>query len=226
MLEVRPGGGWWFTSRVLPRVAAGITDRQTDRSILVPRRRPPRLVEAEQVHGASVAVVERSSDVLGPIAGCDALVTSQPGIALLIRTADCLPIFVADPARGVIALAHAGWRGLSAHLPMRVVAALQQAYHCRAEDLRVAIGPAIHSCCYEVGPEFGTRFGPFVTERGGRRTCDLAGVAVDQLRRCGVRTDRMVDSGICTACDADHWFSLRREGQATGRLTSIIMLRP
>ena len=223
-LREAPGAGWWWTAWAGPRIAAGMTDRLTDRGALRPFGRPPRhIIEAEQVHGASSAIVECAQ--AAPITGCDALITARPGLALCIRTADCLPIFMADAARGIVALAHAGWRGLAAQLPARVIALLRSAYRVRASDLRVAIGPAIHGCCYEVGPEFAGAFGRFVAERNGRRTCDLIGAAVEQLQRCGVPVPRIADSGLCTACDVDRWFSLRREGPSTGRLTSLIMLR-
>ena len=224
--EAQPGGGWRFAEWASPRVAAGLTDRHVDRRVLWSTERSDCVIEAEQVHGAGVAVIDGRRALPAPLAGCDALITCRAGVALVVRTADCLPIFVADAKRGVIGIAHAGWRGLAAQLPMRMMATLRHVFQCRADELDVAIGPAIRSCCYEVGPEFAGRFGAFVTQDAGRRTCDLIGVAVDQLRRCGVRAQRILDSGICTSCDAERWFSLRREGAATGRLTSFIMLRP
>ena len=225
--EASPAGGWWFREWAGARMVAGCTDRHTDRSTLLSHLGGLTLaVEAEQVHRASVAVVERSSPVTTPLAGCDALLTSVPGVALLIRTADCLPIFFADPARGVVGLAHAGWHGLSAQLPLRVVAALRHFYRSRPEDLQVAIGPAIRSCCYEVGPEFSAYFGTSIQERTGRRTCDLIGIAIQQMQACGIRRHRIIDVERCTACDPQTWYSLRQEGPSTGRLTSVIMLRP
>jgi YfiH family protein len=220
------GGGWWFTRWSSPSIAAGLTDRSCEPSQLLAAFRAPVTAAAEQVHGGSVAVMGSRRWRGGPIPGADALVTSLPGVALLIRTADCLPIFFADPARRAIGLAHAGWRGLAAGLPARVVAAMRRTYRTRSGELAVAIGPAIRACCYDVGPEFEARFGPFVRTRGGRRTCDLVGAAVDQLRRCGVRPERILDSQVCTACEVHRWFSLRREGPATGRLTSLIVVRP
>ncbi len=225
-LERIPGEGWWFNHLASERVVAGITDRETDRSRFLGRVKvAATVIEATQVHGGSVAVIERA-DVPSPIPGCDALLTSVPGIALLIRTADCLPIFFADPGRGVIGIAHAGWRGLSAALPARVVAAFRRAFHSQAEELQVVIGPAVHSCCYDVGPEFAARFGPFVEHRQGRLVCDLIGVAKDQLRRSGIVPSRLTAVRHCTGCEVERWFSVRREGEATGRLTSLIMLRP
>ena len=177
------------------------------------------------MHGAGIAAVERSQDTAQPIAGCDALVTGRTGLALLIRTADCVPLFFTDRSRGVVGLAHAGWRGLAAGLPLRVIAAFRHLYQSRPEDIRVAVGPCIRACCYEVGPEFTARFGPCVRLHNGRRVCDLVAVAIDQLRRGGIGSRHIADSQRCTACEAQHWFSIRREGQATGRLLSFILLR-
>lgn len=187
---------------------------------------PVTTVGADQVHGGSVAIVERCEGVGPTVPGCDALLTRVPGLALTVRSADCLPIFFADPSRGVIGIAHVGWRGLAVSLPARVVSALHDAYHSQASELQVALGPAIRACCYEVGEEFTARFGSFVSDRGGRRTCDLIGATRAQLLSCGVRPDRIVDSGRCTACDTQQWFSLRREGPTTGRLTALIVMRP
>ncbi len=226
-LEPTHGGGWWFRRWVGRRVVAGVADRHIDLAGLIRSLEFQVItVAAEQVHGGSVAVIEQAGDATTAVPGCDALLTDVAGLALLVRTADCLPMFFADPGRRVIGIAHVGWRGLAASLPVRVVAAFRHTYHTQASELQVAIGPAIRACCYEVGPEFVARFGPFVREQGGRRTCDLVGVARAQLLQCGVRTERVLDSRRCTACETQHWFSLRREGQATGRLTSLIVMRP
>jgi len=220
-------GGWWFARWASRRVMAGVSGRHVDLQRWFRRLPAPRAtVEAEQVHGASVAIIEGTARTLPPIAGCDALLTAIPGVSLMIRSADCLPVFFADPLRGVVGIAHAGWRGLAGLVLARVVAAFRHSIHTRAEELYVAIGPSIRACCYEVGPEFAARFGPFVHEQAGRRMCDLPGVAKDQLRRCGVPPARVLDSRRCTGCEPQEWFSLRREGAATGRLISLIMLRP
>ena len=225
-LEETAEGGWWLRRWTPHRIAAGITNRRVNSSALLAPLSPASTIEAEQVHGSSIAIIERGGEATQVIPGCDALVTSLPGVALLIRTADCLPIFFAEPSRGVVGLAHVGWRGLMAQLPIRIVAAFRHAFESRASNLHVAIGPAIRTCCYEVGPEFAQHFGPFIQERGGRRTCDLVGMAIEQLRQAGIRHEQVLDTRHCTACDAQSWFSLRREGGTTGRLTSVIMVRP
>lgn len=221
------GQGWWFRRWAGRRVMAGIADRHTDLTQwLRDLERSGCTVGAEQVHGSSVAIVEQCASPTTVVAGADALLTRVPDVALLVRTADCLPVFFADPPRGVVGIAHAGWRGLTASLLARVVSAFRHTYHSQASELRVALGPAIRVCCYEVGAEFRERFGPFVRERGGRWMCDLVGVARTQLEQCGVRSDRVLDSRRCTVCEPQHWYSLRRDGPATGRLTSLIVLRP
>ena len=168
-------GLWRFLISNDTRLLAGVTDRSGDlerlRTCLHPDARWGRqarvacgrgLVLAEQIHGASLAAIETTDPPANPIAGCDGLTTRVRGLALVIRTADCLPIVVWDPIQEVVGLIHAGWRGLVSRLPMRVVSFVQRVYHSRPQDLWVGIGPAIRSCCYEVGKEFEPRFGSFV----------------------------------------------------------------
>lgn len=225
-LTAAPSGGWWLARWASPLIAAGVTDRQVAVSRLLETvRGPVTVAAAEQVHAGSVAAIGSARE-REPLAGADALITDVPGLALAIRTADCLPVFFADPNRRAVGLAHAGWRGIAAGLPARVVTAMRRSFQSRAHELHVAIGPAIRRCCYEVGAEFEARFQPHVRQRDGRRTCDLIEAATAQLTACGVRPERIVDTQACTACDTQRWFSLRREGPATGRLTSLIVIRP
>ncbi len=226
---LRPWGtGMWRLS--LPRsgqLLAGMTDRFADADTLPTRLSNSRgLVQAEQVHGASLAAVEVPQPLSHPIPGCDGLVTRLRGLALVVRTADCLPTFVWDPVRQLIGLAHVGWRGLDRCLPMRLVRFAAQYAGSRPEDLRVAIGPSIRSCCYEVGREFTQRFGPFIRSVNGRLMCDLIGCATDQFLAAGVRAPHLVDCGRCTACESDRWWSVRRDAAGAGRFLSFIMLRP
>ena len=220
----RPGM-WRWCLPSLRGVVAGVADRSADYQALARLLAPRRgFVQAQQVHGASTA------NLLGAVAGdlvvpgCDALLTSTPAMALAVRSADCLPIIVWDPVRRVAGALHAGWRGLEKGLPMRVVALMAHAFGARASETWVAIGPAIRSCCYEVGPEFEARFPAFVSIRDGRRICDLVACAVHQLLQAGLPARRIVDSGVCTACDTSRWFSVRKDGSGTGRLLSFIMI--
>ena len=226
VLREGPPGLWRLAGWGPSWVTAGIVGPPAELSQMLPHLPGARsVVQVEQVHGSSLAVIQHACELTRPVAGCDALMTNSSGIGLVIRTADCLPIFFLDPSRRAVGLAHAGWRGLAAGLPLRLVAAFRHQYHSRPQELRVAIGPSIRSCCYEVGQEFTARFGPFVQVREGRRTCDLIGAAIEQLRRGGIRPAQIVDSGQCTSCSSSSWCSIRRDGQQTGRLLSFIAIR-
>ena len=220
-------GVWRFAGWGGRGVLAGVADGHADDAALCAHLpHGTHLVQAEQVHGSSVAFIDRSSKLPRRIAGCDALLTRMPGVALVVRSADCVPLFMSDPIRGAVGLAHVGWRGLAARLPCRFVAAFQRAINSQAGQLRVAIGPSIRSCCYEVSAEFAQWGGAFVQRRDGRLMCDLVGLACQQLELCGVRPAHRTDSAICTACHGARWPSMRREGKASGRILSFIMLRP
>jgi len=225
LFQPSPAGIWRLRGWAPSWVSAGMTDRTADRRVLLAQwSAATRVVEAQQVHGASLAVIRATGAIDVPIAGCDALLTDVPGTALFIRTADCLPIFMIDPIRRAVGIAHVGWRGLAAQLPLRLIGALRHTYHSAPEELRAAIGPAIHACCYEVGPEFEQRFGRCVQQDAGRRTCDLIRVVTEQLTCGGIRQERITDSQLCTASNLQQWFSLRREGPSTGRMLSFIMI--
>ncbi len=220
-------GLWRLSLGAAGRVLSLVTDRSAapDRLTADPRFQR-RLAFAEQVHGAGIAALEAVVPPPAPIPGCDALMTQVPGLALAIRSADCLPLSLWDPVQGVAALAHAGWRGLALHLPMRMVVAIRQRYHSRPEDLQAGIGPAIRACCYDVRADVARRFEPYVRRAAGRVTCDLVRCAVDGLRAAGVLPSRIVDSGACTACEPERWHSVRRDGPTAGRLVSLIMVQP
>jgi len=233
-LSAEPGL-WRWHPPAAGSLLAGITDRTGSLETL--RARLPdgtALIQTQQVHGASLAAVEvagraaEGAGSAGPltIPGCDGLATQTPGLGLIIRTADCLPIFAWDPDARAVALVHAGWRGLSRWLPQRLLRFLHARYHSRPERLWVGVGPAIRACCFEVGPEFDALFGAFVRHARGRRTCDLIGFAARQFARLGVAPSRIADSGRCTACEPARWHSHRRDGERGGRLLSFALLRP
>lgn len=205
---------------------AGITDR-TGNFETVRAHLPSlcRFVLAEQVHGAGLASIEIPHAPIERVPGCDALVTSLPHVALVIQTADCLPLYAWDPVQQIAALAHVGWRGLAKELPIRLVSFLSTRYQSRPEHLRAAFGPAIRACCYEVGQEFEARFPSWIRREGTRRTMDLIGCATAQLQAAGIRAGRITDTGLCTACEPARWYSVRRGAQAEERLLSFIVIR-
>jgi polyphenol oxidase len=192
------------------------------------------MIRMNQVHGVVTLTFEepareRRNGVLGT---GDAVLTCQPNILLLVASADCVPIVLADPVTGWIAAVHAGWRGTVA----RVLDAALDALAFRGvmpENLRAAFGPSISRDRYEVGSEVVTALrnayrGVVVpTEavcEGGedRATVDIAAFNAAILRARGVRADRITASGPCTASTPD-LPSWRRDGPRTGRmLTGIV----
>jgi polyphenol oxidase len=172
-----------------------------------------RLATAKQVHSNHVLVVESE----GKQGEGDALISNVAEIGLAIRTADCLPILIADPKHRAVAAVHAGWRGVVCEIAAKAVEAMTQHYGSKPEDLVVAIGPGIGPCCFEVGPEVATQFG-----LSGRTKVDLAGTACRQLGRNGVGARQIFSSGLCTYCDAELFESYRRDREASGRMTAVI----
>ncbi len=144
---------------------------------------------------------------------CDGLWSDEPGRAMLLLTADCMPIAItrSDGRRPAVEILHAGWRGLLAG----IVAAGARAIGGRA--LRAAIGPSIGPCCYEVGDEvaapFRQAFGDDVVRDGGK--LDLWTSAERALRAAGV--DEVDRFDLCTSCNGDRFFSHRRDHGRTGR---------
>ncbi|HKF17115.1 MAG TPA: polyphenol oxidase family protein [Candidatus Dormibacteraeota bacterium] len=158
---------------------------------------PGRLVVAGAVHGVEVA---RMDEAVGVLRGVDALVTDRPGLALLATFADCYPVVIYDPARHVVALVHAGWRGIRGGVVGRAVHALRREYGSHPVDLIAGLGPGICAGCYEVGEDVGGQFEPAHAKRNGdgRFRLDLAAVIVDHLLAAGVPRGSVHVIGACT----------------------------
>ena len=188
-----------------------------------------------QVHSAEVAVV-RAADGLpaeGVLPG-DGVVTDLPGVALSILAADCLPVLLYEPARGVIGAVHAGWRGTAGAIAGVAVRAMVEAFGCDPAQIVAALGPAIGRCCYEVGPEVLAAVGavtPLAAELyeplpAGKGLLDLVAANRAQLLQAGLLPANIDALHRCTACHTDRFFSHRREGEPTGRAGALIALRP
>lgn len=162
----------------------------------------------------------------------DGLVTTEPGAALAIFTADCVPVCIADPVRRAIANVHAGWRGSLANIAGRAVAALCAA-GSRAADLEVWLGPSICGRSYEVSEELVEQFAEACASAAqdgyaisDGRLLNLQAVNSWQLLRSGVRPERITDSGICTLEQSGRFPSYRVEQQQAGRIVTVMALLP
>ena len=179
------------------------------------------LLIARQVHGVHCALVDAAFDPHEP-PEADALATGTPGLVLGVTTADCAPILFADQAAGVIAAAHAGWRGARDGIIEATVEAAV-GLGARREHLVAAIGPCIALDSYEVGHVFEADFAKvdgdsarhFATMPGQKRHFDLEGYCASRLERDGVgRIERL---GLDTFGDPERFFSYRRTTKAGER---------
>lgn len=192
---------------------------------------PGRLATVRQVHSARVVTLESPDEIeAAATVDADGLVTTLPGVAIAVLTADCQPVLLADAKAGVIGAVHAGWRGAMDGVLEETVAAMRA---LGATDIKAVIGPTISQRCYEVGDDFmdnflaedpdNTRF--FSGGPNGRPMFDLPSFGLSRLRAAGADAEW---SGHCTYSDPDRFFSYRRsthQGQADyGRLISAIAL--
>ena len=159
----------------------------------------------------------------------DILLATEQGIALAIRTADCLPILLADKQAGVIAAVHAGWKGTVAKVVVKAVQAMCE-HGARVEHIVASLGPCIGLCCFEVKPDVAQKLTDSCQEkvssyRGGSCFIDLAQVNQYQLCRTGILAENIEVSTHCTACHVNPlYYSYRRDEEKTGRQLSMVML--
>jgi polyphenol oxidase len=181
------------------------------------------LATAKQIHSDRVLVVETP----GPQGDGDALVSNRPGIGLAIRTADCLPILIADPRTHTVAAVHAGWRGVVSDIVSKTVHRMCKDFDSKPADLIVAIGTGIGACCFEVGPEVAVQFAPYFPELDltGRARIDLVETTCRQLGRNGVSPGHISSSALCSYCSPELFESYRRDREAAGRMIAMIGVR-
>ena len=180
---------------------------------------PEQLVATRHVHGTNVY---RVGEPLGRDAEFDGLVCDRTGPVLGAFAADCVPILFADPVARVCGAAHAGWRGTVAGVAKRVLERMAE-LGSKPETIRVALGPSIGPCCFEVGPEVVAEFRGALVELSGlvvpgpnKDHIDLRVATRAILERAGVRPEHIDDRPPCTRCEADRFFSYRRDGKDGG----------
>lgn len=153
----------------------------------------------------------------------DALITNSPNAFLGIQTADCLPIFVVDQKKRVIAAIHAGRQGTALHITTKVLKKMAEVFGCVSGDLLITLGSSIGPCCYEIDEKvFKSKWEPFATSSGaGKWMLDLAQINIAQMKSEGIKEEQISWINLCTHCHSDLFFSYRKEGR-TGRQLSFI----
>jgi polyphenol oxidase len=186
------------------------------------------VARVEQVHGTRVHTIGSANKDIHKIG--DGLVTNEPGIVLAIFTADCVPVLMLDMESGIVGALHAGWRGTLAGIAAEGVSAMTT-LGARSPAIRVALGPSIGICCFEVDADLAELFQLRIPQssnlcrpgRPGKNYLDLRGILRAQFQEAGVAAASIWDVGPCTRCNADQFFSRRAaSGAATGLQMSFI----
>jgi copper oxidase (laccase) domain-containing protein len=160
------------------------------------------LMTAEQIHGNQIAVIDVAPKTEKEFRGCDALITNQPGIVLGIHVADCCAVYILDPKKRVIALAHSGKKGTELGIVAKTIDEMASRFGSSPQDLLVQLSPCIRPPHYEI---------------------DFAAEIIRQCESRGVK--QISDSGICTACDLTRYYSYRVEKGRTGRMLALLGLK-
>ena len=196
---------------------------------------PQKMVLANQIHTDIVRVVG-DEDCVGSLSHrdypeCDALVTNTPGVTLVVFTADCTPVLFFDPVTHAVGAAHAGWRGTAAGIAAKTVDVMVEAFGCRRENIRAAIGPNIGTCCFETDRDvpdamraaLGKDAEPFIHPENRKFHVDLKGINALWLRRSGVTNIEI--STDCTACSHNRFWSHRITGGQRGSQAGVIVCK-
>ncbi len=188
-------------------------------------------VLARQAHTDNIRLVTRKDAGKGltqesDITDTDALITAERNIALVVFSADCVPILLFDPNHLAIAAIHAGWRGTVKGIAGKAVQKMAQQFGSRPEDLLAAVGPSIGPCCFAFGEDAQNHFpSAFCTPRAdGGFLVDLWAMNRAQLLENGLLPTHIDLSEICTVCHKDTFYSYRSQREHTGRQAAIIML--
>jgi YfiH family protein len=198
---------------------------------------PSDIVRVSQVHGRKVLVID---PVRAPWSGAgqtieaDAIVCTDPALAIAVRVADCVPILIADRSRRVVAAIHAGWRGTCAGVTAATIESIESIDELgvAAADLVATIGPSMGGCCYQVDDKVRVAFlsmtpdavAWFAEDGPGHWTLDLWRANRDQLEAAGVPPANIHTMGVCTKHDHARCWSYRMDGAGAGRMVAAIRM--
>ncbi|MEA4975957.1 MAG: peptidoglycan editing factor PgeF [Paludibacter sp.] len=198
---------------------------------------PEKILIPYQVHGREVRKIDAefiqsdSKKQAELLHGIDALVTNIPGICIGVTTADCVPVFLYDTAKQVVAVAHAGWRGTCAKIASKTIHLMVSEFNCKPEDVHAVIGPSISVHAYQVGEELHTAFQKagfpveeIFTSKDTGLYLDLWKANEFQLLSEGVINCHIAIANRCTYTEYELFFSARRLGLKSGRMLSGICI--
>lgn len=191
---------------------------------------PEKIYGVAQVHGREVVRLETSPDSNPRMTmQADSLMTSLPRTFVSVRVADCVPILLADPVTKAVAAVHAGWRGTLAGVLENTLSMMMEECGSEVSDIRIAAGPAIGKCCFDVdfgvAALFQNKLGlskDEVVHEGEKSRLDLVAINLRRAQALGVRSQNVWTAALCTRCHPDLFFSYRRDGRKTGRCAGVI----
>jgi len=189
-------------------------------------------VQVNQVHGNEIWLPPAEPIRPADAPRADAIATERPGLLLMVRVADCVPVLLSDSSGRVVSAIHAGWRGGVAGVVQKAVETIGGSFGVEASDLVSAVGPCIGLAHFEVGPEVVSAFeqaglGDAVdTRTWDKPHIDLARAVTHQLKRAGITGDRIDRTDRCTYQNAEEFFSHRRGPGRTGRQAALIAAKP
>lgn len=219
-------------------IADGVEAFSTERDAVLPYY----VVQPHQVHGCEIREVLRADTTRDELEGVDALVTDVPGVAISVRTADCIPVLLYDPVHKAVAAVHDGWRGTVQRLSQKVIAFMHDRYGTCAADVFAVIGPGIGPDSFQVGQEVVDEFAAagfpmaeILSDCGPKAPTNdnpmAGGLHIDLwkanqwlLEEAGVVSANIQVAGICTYKRYDRFFSARREGTKCGRIINCIKM--
>ena len=178
----------------------------------------PALVTGHQVHGTVVCWQEQRANGWLLLDGVDGHATGAAGVLLTVTVADCIPVYLAVPQKGTVALLHAGWRGVAAAVLERGVEVLKRHAFARGDDIVMHCGVGICGECYEVGPEVAARFSG--AAETGQQHIDLRAILVQQARHLGI--SQVSVSSWCSAHHRERFFSHRASAGRDGRMVAYL----
>jgi len=184
--------------------------------------------QAAQAHGTACLACHGPGRIHEKNA--DILVSADKGCILAVRTADCVPILLADTGAGIVAAVHAGWRGTTQHIAS-VAVSIMQDLGAEPENILASLGPCIGPCCFETDRATAALLAASCDEpetcssNDARPHTDLAAINRLQLIRSGLSSSHVEHAGACTCCRKRDFFSHRRNGSRSGRQLAIVAIR-
>jgi len=201
---------------------------------------PHTIVISKQVHKTNIRLVDEKDCGKGlyklrDYDEIDGLITNTPGVTLVTKYADCVPLFFVDPIKKAIGLTHSGWRGTVNKIGKITVQEMKAKFGSNSKDIIAVIGPSICMDCYEIGEEVATEFVNAFSISGdnaiirqtenGKYQCNLWAANHAVLSEAGLDSDNIHISGVCTSCHSDLLFSHRKTNGKRGSLAAFLAIK-